>query len=217
MWSNIVSSLAPYLSPLFAAAFGGFSGAYAAFFLERQRREKEEKKANISSARRAQLNIVGYINTLEILKRQYLDPLRNDPQREHKLLFCSVSPIHLNIDLDSLGFLADSKKPEVFLEINLAQRAHFSAIDALDIRNKWVEKFFVPETKNVGYDPETNVSEIVTDPRLVKVLKDHTDALYETHHNAMTKCAFSVNLLQSTIKELFPGEFSLTHGIKPQR
>jgi inosine/xanthosine triphosphate pyrophosphatase family protein len=56
MWSNIVSSLAPYLSSLFAAAFGGFSGAYAAFFLERQRREKEEKKANISSARRAQLN-----------------------------------------------------------------------------------------------------------------------------------------------------------------
>lgn len=214
MWDNITSSLPSYLSPLFAAAFGGFSGAYVAFFLERRRRATEEKKSNVSAARRAQLNFLGYIETLENLKRQYLDPFRDDPQREHKLLFCSISPQHLTIDLDSLSFLADYKKPQVFQEINLAQRTYFSAIDALNVRNKWVEKFFDPQGKLIGYNLDTNVAEIVTDPRLVKVLKDLTDSLYRSWDLAITKCKSSLESLQSTIKELFPGEFTLTYKIK---
>src|SRR5574341_260300 len=214
MCYDIINFLLPHLSALFAAAFGGFSGAFVAFLLERRRREMEEKKSKISAALRAHLILIGYIETLENLNRQYLDPLRNDPQRNHKLTSSFISPVHLKLDLDSLSFLAEHRKPQVFHDIHLAQRAYYSAIDALDVRNSWLEKFLGSEVKLLGYNRDTEQAYIAADPRSVKVLTDLTDSLYKATDLAIEKCNSAIKSLSSTIKELFPGEVTLTHEIK---
>lgn len=112
IWESLL--LGDSISALMAALVGGFSGAFVAFLLERQQRKKEEKDRKVSAALRAQLYLASYLENLENLKRQQLDPLKADPQRDDKLPMIFFSPVHLKLELDSLSFLVNHKKTPGF-------------------------------------------------------------------------------------------------------
>lgn len=197
MWGDL-------LSALLAALVGGFSGATVAFFLERHQREKEEKDRKISATLRAQLFIASYLENLENLKSQHLNPLKEDPQKDEKLPLIFLSPVHLKLDLDSLSFLVNHKKPQVFHNINRAQRAYFSAIDALEIRNRFLEKLSEQVTSM-----ERALGPIVITETQKGIRKNHADALYQATEKAFNECENSLALLKDTMRELFPKEISL--------
>ena len=55
-----------------------------------------------------------------------------------------ISPKHLTIDFNALTFLAENKKPQVFQEVLIAEKAFYSAMDAIGVRNQWIEEHIIP-------------------------------------------------------------------------
>jgi len=64
-----------------SALFGTFFGAYFAFLFERRHSEKRERKAIITAAKYAQFVIQAQLNGVKNIKKQFLDPKREDNER----------------------------------------------------------------------------------------------------------------------------------------
>jgi len=74
------------MTEFIAAVAGVFFGAMVTFFPERHKENKKRVDEQHGAIVRTQLALIGQLNTISNIRKQYLNPLRDDPQREARLI-----------------------------------------------------------------------------------------------------------------------------------
>ncbi len=191
------------MTEFIAAVAGVFFGALVTFCVERykdyQRRREEQHGAIV----RTQLALIGQLDTVSNIRRQHLNPLRTDPQRELKLIRFHMTEGSLRVSFDSIAFLLMTKDPNLVMTVYSAEQTYLSAMDCLKQRNDAYEILH----RNSGIEGmnSTGVCRIVVkDPRDIKLLKDTTDNLYTTIDNACERCETQIVELFKVGKKIFP-------------
>jgi hypothetical protein len=186
-----------------AAMAGAFFGAACAFWFERSK-EKEKKQAEEHGAlMRSQLALICQLNTINNIRKQHLDPFRNDPIRERNMIQFRMTDASLRVAYDSISFLLMTKNPTLVLDVQAAEHSYISAMECLAWRNEAYEKLH-NNSKLEKIDVQTGRCTVQVDLRDIKQLKDLTDALYTSVDNAYDRIELQIQELYKAGKLLYP-------------
>lgn len=180
-----------------AALSGTFFGAYFAFLLERKHQASKERDARITAGKAAQFALVQQLNGLTNIRRNYLDPLRADPNRHLRLTPFSVHHEFPQLPVNALSFLLDREGVNVLSEAMVAEHRFQTLIGSLNARNSHHERMQL-EVARSG-------STFVTDPATLAILKDMTDAIYGQVDDAIAAIERSIKDLKDQLDMRFPG------------
>lgn len=202
--------LLPHMSAVFAAAFGAFFGSLSAFYLGRvqQRSDRREKRHAASIA--AQYALMSQWNIVEAIRVQHLEDLRSDPGRftKLKLYWFPMSPSF--VPFDDLTFVLETKDPNILQEIHLAEQSYRGCAEALELRNRELEKFYEnPRVSHQIRDFETGAGFAAASQKDLVFLRQATDALYVSVDRTLPRLASAVEELEKLIKTTFPGRQAL--------
>src|SRR6059058_4550479 len=116
---------------------GAFCGAGAAFVLESRRRHHEKKEREHEALLRAQSALLAQGNSLGWFEAQYPEDNRFDNLKTIILGFTNQV-----VDFDGLGFLGASSRPQLIIELDVAN-ASFEQFKRLsEFRNVAIEEVF---------------------------------------------------------------------------
>ena len=190
---------------LIAAAAGGFFGSGSAFLLERLHRRKEDAEKRYQALFTTQYTLITQHNTLLVMKTQYLDQHRNDPQRAARLVSLVIHPSELRVNIGEIAFLANEGCAETLNNIHISESSYLNAVSALNLRNQRLYEFQNDPTVELQeFDQETGRSTIKADPRKIRMIQAYTNALYESVDDAESKFAALIPEVRTTIKKLYP-------------
>ena len=91
------------IDKIWPIAFATFIGAWIAFQLQKHHEKKKKEAAQLAAGRKAQFTIATQLNSLKNIKKQYLDPRRDDPNRALTLTPFSVHAHFPQLDLMALA------------------------------------------------------------------------------------------------------------------
>lgn len=204
---EILKSLAGFLGnnagELVSALSGAFFGAIAAYWFQRYLEKSKLMDANHAGIMRAQLALISQMNTVENYRRQHLDPLRADPQRDTKLLLTYRTSRCLEVNYEELAFLLESDNANTLMRVQVAERSYWAAIEAIDERNDTMRRLH-DRAEVEKADLSTGYFTIRADPRDIKLLKDNTGALYGCVDHAEKLLSDTIVELKRVGKALFP-------------
>jgi len=188
-----------------SALAGALFGALAAFYFQLRTERQKETRSRQSAIIRTQMALISQLNILAGFRQRQLEPLRNVPERE-----CHMTQIYLprnclSVDFESIAFLLESGESNLLLQIQVAERAYHSAIDAIDVRNRAIERLHERGELQSG-DHNTGEFVVGADPRDMKMVKDFTDGLYSSTDHAEKLCSEAVIALNSAGKRIFPNK-----------
>jgi hypothetical protein len=182
------------------ALFGAFT-AYLADYIKEWRRTRNERHGAIV---RTQLALSGQLNTVSNIQQQFLAPLRDDPERDKKLIRFTMQRTGLCVAYDSISFLLMTNHANLVLDVHSAEQSYRSAMEALDSRNQAFDRFHA-NLRLDGFDPNTGqCTGVPKDPRDLKLLKDTTDNLYRAVDKASERLALQAKELEKAGKSLYP-------------
>ena len=199
-----------------------FVGAYAAFQLQTQREEAKARAERAAALRRAQFALNAQSSVLLDIRRQHLDPVRTDPDRDINLkafLYYREAP---SIDLSSLGFLLESSDdPDLLSALHACQNGWNNAVGILQQRSLDHRRFLervaaaiqahaIPE----GATPEQMRTAV--GPELRASLRSLTRGLYEAVDEAVTVNTQAFERLSAQFEKQLPGERVLTRRLDPE-
>jgi hypothetical protein len=191
------------------ALLGGFIALGFDAFKEARRRKLEQQGAIL----RAQLALIGQFNTVNNLKDQFLDEVREDPARAQKLIHFKMQDANLRVDYGSLAFLL-TDHAQFVLEIHSAEQSYLAAMDALNSRNEAFDKLH--ENSTLEKMDHTGRCTVLADPRHMKLLQDTTDGLYTSVDKARERLASQFTELRAIGKKLYPNVNFPKAGEKPR-
>lgn len=201
---TLVDSLTQNAGACVASMFSAFFGATCAMSFQRWKEKQKRIEDEHGAIVRCQMVLVGQLNTISNLKEQYLDPLRNDPNREKKLINFRMSDAGLRVAYDSLSFLLTTENPTLLMDVHSAEQSYISAMECLQWKNEAYEKIHGNSTLE-RIDPTTGAcAAILKDPRYLLQLKFLTDALYKSVDNAEARLDLQIKELQKAGKLLHP-------------
>lgn len=190
---------------LISAAAGGFFGSGSAFLLEWLRRRKEDSEKRYQAIFTTQYTLITQHNTLLMIKTQYLDQHRNDPQRASRLVPLVIHPSELRVNIGEIAFLANEGCAETLNNIHISESSYLNAIASLNLRNQRLYEFQIdPSVELQELNMETGRSTIKADPRKFRLIQAFTNALYESVDDAESKFAKLIPEVRNTIKKLYP-------------
>jgi hypothetical protein len=191
-------------SVFITAMTGAFFGAVSAYWSERFKEKRKRQTEEFGAIIRTQMALIGQLNTVSNVKKQFLDPLRDDPLRERKMIAFDMTTTPLRVNYESIAFLLNSEDPNLVHEIHAAEQSFCSAMEVLDTRNRAYEKLH-EKSQLEKFDPLTGQCTIaVTDPRAIKLVKDYTDALFVGVDRACERLSTQVAELYKAGKRLYP-------------
>lgn len=121
----------------FTTLVAAFFGAWCAFLFNNRREKREDEKAMVQAGNSALFSVACQYNTLAGIKKQFIDPCRENEYR-----FLSMLPIlSINYNLprikfESLEFLLATKHHSLLLETAIVQEWFQTAIRAIDERSR---------------------------------------------------------------------------------
>lgn len=188
---------------LWAALAGAFAGAFAAYRLQLSVEKRKERDQQHSSIIQAQLALISQLDNLARIRRDHLDPLKSDPARDRKLLLLSVPPKCLDVSLGSLAFLLETDDADLVLQVQVAERAYYSSMDALSDRNQAVRDLHRnSHLTDVGSDPSQVT--VLAEHRDVVLVKNYTDSVFESFYSAEDLSKRAIENLNTTGKRIYP-------------
>lgn len=120
-----------------ATIASAFIGSLSAFLLATKREERELKKRRAEAGNRALFALGRQLNTLETIKRQFVDPVRQDPARFLSMRAFMATDQHPHqVDLSSLEYLLETEDREVLFTVLLEQERFETATLALKYRSQ---------------------------------------------------------------------------------
>ena len=202
--------LLPHLSAIFAAAFGAFFGSLSAFYLGRVQQRSDRREKRHAALIAAQYALISQWNIVEAIRVQHLEDLRSDPGRftKLKLYWFPISPSF--VPFDDLTFVLETKDPNILQEIHLAEQSYRGCAEALQLRNRELEKFYEnPRISHQIRDFETGAGVAAASQKDLIFLRQATDALYVSVDRTLPRLTSSVEKLEKLIKAMFPGRQAL--------
>ena len=200
----------PHLSAIFAAAFGAFFGSLSAFYLGRVQQRSDRREKRHAALIAAQYALISQWNIVEAIRVQHLQDLRPDPIRftKLKLYWFPVSPAF--VPFTDLTFVLETKDPNILHEIHLAEQNYRACVDALQLRNQELQKFYDnPRITHQIRDFETGAGVASASDKDLIFLRQATDALYLSVDRTLPRLASAVEKLEKLIKSMFPGKQAL--------
>jgi len=202
------------LKDLSTGGVGAFLGAWFAFKLENRRREREDRKENLSAAKRAQFTLTRQYTQLKHLD-EMMKPLEVNPER-WKRLDPVIGMSHQNrLNLPSLHFLLDSKTPALLDKLAFCDDRYGQALDVLAMRNQAVLELRA-KLETLRSSPTPPLDHATIDASIGFDLKgrlnDLTDGLYTSVRSAISLNEGLFAQLSGYIESTFPGERPMSRG-----
>jgi len=200
----------PHLLAIFAAAFGAFFGSLSAFYLGRVQQRSDRQEKRYAALIAAQYALISQWNIVEGIRVQHLEKVRNEPDRFARLPLWSfrVSPVF--IAFADLTFILETDDPNVLHEIHLAEQSFQSCVDALQLKNQEVEKFYKnPQIVHRIQDFKTGAGTAEAGEKEIFFLRQATDLLYMCVDRTLPRLASAVQKLGKLITSIFPGKKAL--------
>jgi hypothetical protein len=169
------------VAAFFSAIAGAFLGSLSAFGLGlfQQKRDLRDKQYNLLITTQAAL--WSQCNTLKGIKLNYLDRLREDNERFTKLGPLITPMSFCSVPFSEIVFIMTLGKPNLLLEIQVAEQNYICAMQALDLRNKMLDKSVCESNR----------------------LKEATDALYQQVDYTIPKLEQQVKNIYDFVKQNF--------------
>jgi hypothetical protein len=190
-----------------------FMGAWFAYRLQDNAKEREHRKANINAANKALFTVFQQINSLRIFQMDFIDPHRGQPG-----IFISMSPVmqedHKDIryDLDSLNFLLSTKHKQLVLDLFIEQQRFEAAIKSINYRSELHIQQVQPALSRAGikegvdYPGEAFVKAL--GPLLHKTMQRQTEQVIYHVDRTVRSLEEAKSKIRMAFLELFPeGDF----------
>ena len=191
---------------LISALSGTFLGAYLVFLFQRRHIEAKEREANLAAAKAAQFAIVVQLNAAKNIKKQVLDPKRDDPNRHLTLPPFTVHVKYPSLNIPSLTFMLKGEGAQLLNEVMLAGHQFKTIIGALEqrnVRHEAMQRRVSEHGPEVGFDKATII-----------ILKDMTDSIFGLGDDVVKELQSVFERLRAYIEKVFPGEKGLSVEIK---
>jgi len=189
---------------LLTALFGAIIGAFTAYLCDWLKEGRKKRKDQHGAIMRTQLALISQFNTIDNLEKQFLEPFRQEPERELKLISFVMHDTNLRVNYDAIAFLLETKNPTLVLEVHAAEQSYLAAMDALNLRNEAYERLHSNSSVESLNRQTGQATIVVKDPRNLKLLKDTTDSLYTSVARAKERLTKHVNELYNVGKLLYP-------------
>jgi len=198
-WMEIViffQWLIDLLSNILPVTSAAFFGAGFAFLLQIRHERKKEFVAQVTAGKSAQLVIVTHLNFMKNIKKQWLDPQKNDPNRALTLLPLSNHPKFPQLDLEALSFMLDGDGAELLHELMVSEQTFITLTGTLGMRNTiYIER---QSRKAVDGMP-------VLDLATKQALTDLTNSIYVLTDGTIKNHMEGFDKLKNYIERRFPG------------
>lgn len=189
-----------------SALSGTFLGAYLAFLFQRMHTEVKEREANLAAAKAAQFAIAVQLNAAKNIKKQVLDPKRDDPDCHLTLPPFTVHAKYPSLNIPSLTFMPRGEGAQLLNEIMLVEHQFNTLIGALEERNVRHEAM---QRRVSEHGPEVGL-----DKATVIILKDMTNSIFDLGDDVVQDLQSAFERLRSYIEQAFPGTKALSIEFK---
>jgi hypothetical protein len=191
------------LSDFVTGASGAFLGALSAFLFEKWRDQRAVRDQQHSAIMRAQMVIIYQINSLENMRRGFLEPFRNLPNRETLMPTFWHSTNRVVVDIEALSFFLNEGRPDILIDIYLADLGYQGAVDSVRMRNDLLRDLH--STANVvGFDQQSRMATLTVDIPRAALVKDATDEMFESIDKALRHNRQVFATFRSAAKDVFP-------------
>lgn len=189
-----------------SALSGTFLGAYLAFLFQRRHTEAKEREANLAAAKAAQFAIAVQLRGAQNIKKQVLDPRREDPERHLTLPPFTVHAKFPSLNMPSLTFMLKDEGAQLLNEIMLAEHQFDTLVGAIEernVRHEAMQRRVSEHGPDIGLDGAT-----------VIILKDMTNSIFGISDDVVKQLQSAFEHLRAYIKKTFPGAKALSIELK---
>jgi hypothetical protein len=130
--TTIISNFLPSLTTLLAAFFG----AWFAFRLQNQEKEKQERMKKINIINQTLFTLFKQVNILRLIQKNFIDPHRETPG-----FFIAMQPIHsadhtnVKFNFEDLAFILDTKYRNMLSDLFIEEERFKETIKAINYRS----------------------------------------------------------------------------------
>jgi hypothetical protein len=188
-------------SEFISALVGAFCGAGAAFILESRRRQREKRERQHEALLRAQSVLLAQGNALGWFEAQFPDEDRFDNLKTIVSGFTSQT-----VDFEGLGFLGASSRPQLIIELDVANGSFEQFKRLAEVRNDTIEEFFRhPETEVLEFNDATGHIRAVGPLRLKFKLRQANEGVSHAFNAAKERNQEAVAAVFAFARKQFPG------------
>jgi hypothetical protein len=196
---------------ILATLVAAFAGAWGAFFLESQRRNREARDRNIGASSRAIYTLFNFWNTLEQYRKETLEPYRGRPDA---WLNVAANPTlavgEHRFQAGDLQFLLQSEHAKTYAALFLEEQRFALAVQLIRVRSELVLQDVFPRMAAAGFTVGKNASqdevEKVLGVDLTHKLKEITAAIYKNVDEDLASLVSRHDELHAAMKQLHPKE-----------
>lgn len=199
--------------PSLTTLIGAFVGAWLAFEFQRQGAAEKARKENLAAGNRTILLLAQYVNELELIRRQVIDPVKNDPARFISMRAILLPPYdHLRCEVGRLEFLFEQQKGDLLAEVLIEEFRFHQAIDAIQYRSKIHISEVQPQLEKAGvihgaqYVSTVGEFKRLLGERLLATLVEATDDAIKHVESTIMSCTAVALKLNTALKTIFPKE-----------
>lgn len=187
-------------SEFISALTGAFCGAGAAFVLERRQRQREKRERQHEALLRAQSALLVQGNSLSWFEAQYPDEDRFDNLKSIVLGFTRQT-----VDFEGLGFLGGSSRPQLIIDLDVANGSFEQFKRLSEFRNDTIEEFFKhPETEILEFNDKTGHIRAIGPLRLKFKLRQANESLSRAFQSAKERNQDAVAAVVAFARHEFP-------------
>ena len=194
---------------ILATLVAAFAGAWGAFLLESQRREREARDRNVGAGSRAIYTIFNLWNTLEQYRKEVLEPYRGRPDAWLNLAANPAIAIgEHRFQAGDLQFLLQSKHAQTYAALFLEEQRFALAVQLIRVRSELVLQDVFPKMAAAGFAVGKNASQEDVEKALgvdlTHKLKEITSAIFKNVHEDLASLVGQHDELRAAIKQLYP-------------
>ena len=194
---------------ILATLVASFAGAWAAFLLESQRRQREERDRNVGAGSRAIYTIFNIWNTLEQFRKEVLEPYRGKSDAWLNMAaHPAISVGDHRFEAGQLQFLLQSTHAQIYAALFLEEQRYKLALALIEERSQLVLKEAFPRMARAGFAVGSSASaeevERTLGVDLVHKLKSITAALYMNIDENLLSLREKHDELRAAMKLLYP-------------
>lgn len=201
--------MAEFLTSGVVALGGAFAGAYAAFHLERCERKKRAEESEKIAGNNALFVLSKFVNDLIAVRRQFIDPHRDDPGRAFTIRASLQFPNPtLRIDAQSLAFLIADAEPQLLMNVLIHEDKFTTCISAINARSKMHLEDVQPRLEAAGlrFDQPISGEEVLKalGPRITKSMQDTTEEMISLLDDTVSSTCAIAEALYDHMKLKYP-------------